>query len=102
MSDLSVSFTKVPEGHVDRFLDKAKSLVAKNLRESDKDLGVYIPDEDDFYVVWFCKTLGNWKALVSTDIVDDSYYEVTHDGAKNVTYVDEYKKVGNTAYPDYI
>ena len=25
---------------------------------------------DDIYIVWFCKTLQNWKALVSTNVAD--------------------------------
>lgn len=29
---------------------------------------------DDVYIVWFCKTLRNWKALVSTDLSDGMYY----------------------------
>lgn len=50
---------------------------------------------DDVYVVWFCKTLQNWKALVSTTISDGMYYEITHNGDTNVTYVDVYKKWEN-------
>lgn len=50
---------------------------------------------NDVYVVWFCKTLQNWKALVSTNVSDGMYYEVTHNGDENETYVDVYKKWDN-------
>lgn len=50
---------------------------------------------EHFYVVWFCKTLQNWKALVSTDVVDGRYWEVTHNGNKDETYVDTYVKESN-------
>lgn len=50
---------------------------------------------DDVYVVWFCKTLQNWKALASTNISDGMYYEITHNGDKDETYVDVYKKWDN-------
>ena len=50
---------------------------------------------DDVYVTWFCKTLQNWKALLSTNVPDGVYYEVTHNGDKNETYVDVYKKWEN-------
>lgn len=50
---------------------------------------------DNIYIVWFCKTLQNWKALVSTTISDGMYYEVTHNGDTNETYVDVYKKWEN-------
>lgn len=56
--------------------------------------------EDDVFIVWFCKTLQNWKALVSTTISDGMYYEVTHNGDKNETYLDAYKKWENVRIPD--
>ena len=49
----------------------------------------------DVYVVWFSKTLQNWKAMVSTTVSDGMYYEVTHNGDKNETYLDAYKKWEN-------
>ena len=50
---------------------------------------------DDVYIVWFCKTLQNWKALVSTTVSDGMYYEVTYNGDKQETYLDAYKKWEN-------
>ena len=50
---------------------------------------------DDIYVVWFCKTLQNWKTLVSTTVSDGMYYEVTYNGDTNEIYVDVYKKWEN-------
>jgi len=50
---------------------------------------------DDVFIVWFCKTLQNWKALVSTTVSDGMYYEVTFNGCKNEAYVDAYKKWEN-------
>jgi hypothetical protein len=53
-----------------------------------------------FYVVWFSKVLGNWKALVSTDLISGHYWEVTYNGVKQETYVDTYVKSNNVAIPD--
>lgn len=50
---------------------------------------------NDIYVVWFCKTLQNWKALVSTTLPDGMYYEVTYNGDKKEIYLDAYKKFEN-------
>ena len=55
---------------------------------------------EDVYVVWFCKTLQNWKAMVSTNVFDGMYYEVTHNGDKEETYVDVYKKWENICVKD--
>lgn len=49
----------------------------------------------DVYLVWFCKVLQNWKALVSTDLPDGMYYEVTYNGYKKEVYLDAYKKFDN-------
>lgn len=51
--------------------------------------------EEDVFIVWICKTLQNNKALVSTTVSDGMYYEITHNGDKNETYVDAYKKWEN-------
>jgi len=49
----------------------------------------------DIYVVWSCKTLQNNKALLSTNISDGMYYEITFNGDKNELYLDAYKKQFN-------
>lgn len=54
----------------------------------------------DVYVVWFCKTLQNWKALVSTTLEDGRYYEVTYNGEAGETYLDAYSKIDNVVIPD--
>lgn len=51
--------------------------------------------KDDVYIVWFCKTLQNFKVLLSTTLPDGMYYEVTFDGDKNKYYLDTYKKWKN-------
>ena len=50
---------------------------------------------DDVYVVWFCKTLQNWKVLASTTVPDGMYYELTYNGDKDEMYLDTYKKFEN-------
>lgn len=59
-----------------------------------------IAPQFDTYTVWFCKTLQNWKALVSTTLPDGMYYEVTYNGDKGETYIDAYKKFDNICVVD--
>ena len=51
--------------------------------------------EDDVYIVWYCKTLQNCKALLSTTVSDGMYYEITYNGDKKEFYLDAYKKWQN-------
>lgn len=51
--------------------------------------------KDDVFVVWYCKTLQNAKALLSTNVSDGMYYELTYNGDKNELYFDAYKKWEN-------
>jgi hypothetical protein len=77
--------------------ERAKQIVVDYFNSHmDKTDGKQIGLED-VYVVWFCKTLQNWKALLSTNVRDGVYYEITHNGDKNETYVDVYKKWENYA-----
>lgn len=55
---------------------------------------------DEVFVIWFSKTLQNWKCLVSTTVPDGMYYEITHNGDKDETYVDVYKKLENYCVKD--
>lgn len=57
-----------------------------------------IPDFE-VYVVWKCKTLQNWKYLLSTTLPDGMYYELTFNGDKSEWYLDAYRKVENKVIP---
>lgn len=82
------------------FMGKAKRIVADYYNSRvDKTDGVTLKT-DDVYVVWFSKTLQNWKALLSTTVSDGMYYEVTYNGDKKETYLDAYKKWENKCFPD--
>lgn len=80
--------------------EKAKQIVVDYVNNnSDKSDNITIT-KDNVYVVWFCKTLQNWKALLSTSIPDGMYYEITYNGDKKETYLDTYKKLENVKIPD--
>lgn len=51
---------------------------------------------ENVFVVWACKTLQNYKALLSTTVSGDGIYaEYTYNGDKQELYEDVYKKVSN-------
>lgn len=82
------------------FMDKAKKLVVDYYNNRvDKTDGFKLT-ESDVYIVWFSKTLQNWKALLSTTVSDGMYYEVTYNGDKKEAYLDAYKKWENKCIPD--
>ena len=56
--------------------------------------------EFEVYVVWKCKTLQNWKYLLSSTLFDGMYYEMTYNGDKKEWYLDAYKKFENRCIPD--
>lgn len=87
-------------GQNDAMLDRAKELVVRYFNEQSERTDNFKLTKDDVFIVWFCKTLQNWKAMVSTTVSDGMYYEVTHNGDKNETYLDAYKKWKNICYPD--
>ena len=79
----------------EEFLRICKAKVCDYFNEhADKTDGKRLTVQDVF-VVWSCKTLQNNKALLSTNVSDGMYYEITHNGDKQETYVDAYKKWEN-------
>ena len=51
---------------------------------------------ENVYVVWACKILQNYKALLSTTISGDGIYaEYTYNGDNQEMYEDVYKKISN-------
>jgi hypothetical protein len=79
---------------------KAMAIVKKFVDEA---YGIEEPGElpaYETYIVWFAKVLKNWKALVSTTMEDDMYYEVTYNGEKHEAYLDAYTKRINRVIPD--
>ena len=81
-----------------KFIDLCKKKVAEYTNaHMDKTDGNQITT-DDVYVVWFCKTLQNNKALLSTTVSDGMYYELTYNGDKGELYMDAYKKFQNVCF----
>lgn len=76
-------------------IDIAKQRVVDTFNKNKEVTDQFFLTTLDVYVVWFSFTLGNWKALLSTTVVDGKYYEVTYNAAKDETYVDTYVKLRN-------
>lgn len=49
----------------------------------------------EIFIVWKCKTLQNWKYLISSNLCDGMYYELTYNGDNKEWYFDAYKKFEN-------
>lgn len=82
------------------YQEKAKQIVIDYYNEHVEITDNKKLKESEVFIVWFSKTLQNWKALISTTISDGMYYEVTYNGDKKETYLDAYKKWENICVKD--
>lgn len=82
------------------YQEKAKQIVIDYYNEHVEITDNKKLKESEVFIVWFSKTLQNWKALISTTISDGMYYEVTYNGDKKETYLDAYKKWENVCVND--
>lgn len=80
-------------------MEKAQRLVTDYVESHFDKSDPEIPDFG-VYIVWFSKTLQNWKALLSTTLPDQMYYEVTYNGDAKEAYIDAYKKFNNVKVAD--
>lgn len=95
MVEYIVEGVRMPNGDLNR-MKTAKKVVADLI--NDLDITALEVQPEDVYVVWFCKTLQNYKALLSSDVVDTGiYFEVTYNGDKGELYLDFYEKSINRA-----
>lgn len=70
-------------------MDIVAGYIREHLDKSDGEANFEV------YVVWKCKTLQNWKFLISSSLNDGMYYELTYNGDKEEWYLDAYKKFEN-------
>lgn len=89
---------------MDHFLSVCKNQLVKWYNEAYDNMSVYIQQKIDLsnvYVVWSCKTLQNYKALLSTSVYGDGIYvEFTYNGDKQEPYMDVYHKIANQKITD--
>lgn len=80
----------------DRFLRAAKRLVVDNYNRH------YNPDTDteltvgDVYIVWFAKALGNWRAIVSSNVARGLLYDVSYNGHRAEATIDVFRRINVT------
>lgn len=67
--------------------------IKKHLAPADANMTFHV------YVVDFSKTVQNWRALLSSTIPDDMYYEVTYNGDKKESVLGAYKRLAKVTYP---
>lgn len=83
----------------DHFLSICKRKLVEWYNEAFDSMSVYVQQKIDLsntYVVWSCKTLQNYKALLSTSVSGDGIYvEFTYNGDKQELYMDVYHKIVN-------
>ena len=80
------------------FREKAIDMVIESYNELVEVTDSYYLKEEDVYIVWMCSILGNNKALLSTNVHDGMYYEVTYNAAEDELYLDGYKKLIHKEY----
>ena len=77
--------------HTKRACDIVRSFVDRTRNKGEH------PDGLDYkvYVVIATYILGNEKYLISTDLPDGKYYEVTYDADRDAFYMDCYVRIHN-------
>ena len=78
----------------EKALQIVRDYINRHIDKSDPVITVEV------FIVWKCKALQNWKYLLSSDLPDGMYYELTYNGDKKEWYLDAYKKFENVVIPE--
>lgn len=78
----------------EKAINLVREYILEHLDKSDKI------SEFTVFTVWKCKTLQNWKYLLSSTLLDGMYYELTYNGDAKEWYLDAYKKFENRCISD--
>lgn len=70
-------------------LDIVINYISEHLDKSEPEINFSV------FIVWKSKVLQNWKYLISSDLPDGMYYELTFNGDRQEWYLDAYKKFEN-------
>lgn len=88
---------------MDHFHSVCKKKLVEHYNSSVMEADQNLPtiDLSNVFVVWACKTLQNYKALLSTTVSGDGVYvEYTYNGDKQELYEDFYIKSTNRKIVD--
>lgn len=83
------NFTKLSQ---EEFVSFSKRMIQRYYTEL---FGGNTVSSDEIFLVWYCKTLQNHKALLGIIGQYDEYFEAIYDGDNNKVYLDVYKKDKN-------
>lgn len=71
----------------DEFIKISKRKIIEGFYRGNPDM-----KKDDVLLIWFCKTIQNWKGIFTTKFSDGKIFEVTYNGDREELYIDEYIK----------
>jgi hypothetical protein len=87
----------VEQGNVPEFARKVVfDYVSDNLEKTELHIRFRL---EDVYVIWFGYILGNWRAVIQTNLPNGQLYEVVMDRARGEIYINTYVKIPNDALP---
>ena len=80
------------------FMEKCIDMVIEYYNNLVEITDNYQLKEEDVHIVSMYTVLGNTKALLSTNVFDGMYYEITFSNEENCFYFDAYKKWSHQRY----
>ena len=75
-----------------KFIELCKNTISDFYLEFSSPIAISF---DDIFVVWQCKTLQNFKAILAVKAPDSFMFECSYNGDKNEMYFDAYDKIMN-------
>lgn len=78
------------------FLDRAKVAVVDNYNKRHDPARTPALTTELVHVEYFTITPGGWRGMMGVSVLNGLLYDVSHDNANDVTYVQVYKRVNDS------
>lgn len=86
-------------GNPEEWVEIAKKAVLDNYNTARDESHAPELQATDLYIVWYCRTLQNWQAIITSPVARRLYWIVIFNSYRNEVYLNVHQKINSVKIP---